>query len=119
RPAVRVLSPAERHQMAVEWNDTAAGRPTGWTIHGLFAAQAERTPDAVAVVCGDEEMTYAELARQARRVAGRLLGLGIAPESRIAVAAERSTALLPTLLGILQAGCAYLPLDPDLPEERR
>ncbi len=117
--ALPVLSPAERHQMAVEWNDTAVDRPAGWTIHGLFAAQAERTPDAVAVVCGDAEMTYAELARQGRRVAGRLLGLGIAPESRIAVAAERSTALIPTLLGILQAGCAYLPLDPDLPEERR
>jgi amino acid adenylation domain-containing protein/non-ribosomal peptide synthase protein (TIGR01720 family) len=117
--ALTVLSAAERHQVAVEWNDTAVGRPAARTIHGLFAEQAARTPEAVAVVCGDEEITYAELARRARRVAGRLLSRGVAPEARIAIAAERSTALIAGLLGILQAGCAYLPLDPGLPEERR
>jgi amino acid adenylation domain-containing protein/non-ribosomal peptide synthase protein (TIGR01720 family) len=114
-----VLSAAERHQLAAEWNDTALAPPAAPTIHGLFAAQAIRAPDAVAVVFGDASLTYAELARQARRVAGRLRRLGVAPESRIAIAAERSIALVPGLLGILQAGCAYLPLDPDLPAERR
>jgi amino acid adenylation domain-containing protein/non-ribosomal peptide synthase protein (TIGR01720 family) len=118
RPAGRpLLSPAERHQLTVEWNDTA--RPSRATIPSLFAAQAARTPDAVAVVCGEEEITYAELDRRARRVAGRLLRLGVVPESRVAVPAERSMGLIPTLLGILQAGCAYLPADPELPEERR
>ncbi len=120
-----LLSPAERQQLAVEWNDTPAVPPAGTaqaTLPALFAAQAARTPDAVAVVCGHEEgeeITYAELARRARRVAGRLLRAGVPPGSRIAVAAERSLGLIPVLLGILQAGCAYLPVDPELPEERR
>jgi amino acid adenylation domain-containing protein len=120
-PAFRpLLTAAERHQIAVEWNDTVpAVSSAGATIPSLFAAQAARTPDAVAVVCGEEEITYAELARRARRVAGRLLRLGVAPESRIAVVGERSRDLIPRLLGILQAGCAYLPVDPELPEERR
>jgi amino acid adenylation domain-containing protein/non-ribosomal peptide synthase protein (TIGR01720 family) len=113
-----VLSAAERHQVAVEWNDPAPVL-SGVTIHGLFAEQAARVPAAVAVVCGDEEVTYGELARRARRVAGRLLAMGLAAESRVAVTAERSTRLIAALLGILQAGCAYLPLDPELPEERR
>ncbi len=115
-----LLTAAERHQIAVEWNDTAlAVSVAGATIPSLFAARAARTPDAVAVVCGEEEITYAELARRAGRVAGRLLRLGVAPESRIAVVGERSLDLIPRLLGILQAGCAYLPVDPELPEERQ
>ncbi len=119
-PAPRSLfTAAERHQLTAEWSGAAAIHPSEATIPSLFAAQAARTPDAVAVVCGEEEITYAELARRARRVAGRLLRAGVAPESRIAVAAERSLDLIPTLLGILQAGCAYLPVDPELPEERR
>ncbi|HEX3554405.1 MAG TPA: amino acid adenylation domain-containing protein [Thermoanaerobaculia bacterium] len=121
-PASRpLLTAAERHQLTVEWNDTApaVSATRAATIPSLFAAQAARTPDAVAVVCGEEEITYAELARRARRVAGRLLRLGMAPESRIAIVGERSRDLIPRLLGILQAGCAYLPVDPELPEERR
>ncbi|PYQ55777.1 MAG: non-ribosomal peptide synthetase, partial [Acidobacteria bacterium] len=117
-----VLSAAERHQAAAEWNDTTPAVPAGQsaaTIPGLFAEQAARAPAAVAVVCGDETLTYAELDRRAREVAGRLLRAGVAPESRIAVPAERSLDLIPRLLGILQAGCAYLPIDPDLPDERR
>ncbi len=114
---VPLLSPAERHQLDREWNDTAL--PSAATIPGLFAAQAARAPDAVAVVCGEEELTYADLDRRALQVAARLLGAGLPPEARIAVPAERSLDLIPTLLGILQAGCAYLPVDPELPEERR
>ncbi len=115
-----VLTPAGRHQAAVEWNDTAVLRPRrGATIHGLFAEQAARAPEAVAVVCGEETLTYGELARRAREVALGLLRRGLPPETRIAVPAERSVGLIATLLGILEAGCAYLPLDPDLPEERR
>ncbi|HEY2291009.1 MAG TPA: amino acid adenylation domain-containing protein [Thermoanaerobaculia bacterium] len=114
-----LLSAAERHQLTAEWSGAADVHPSRATIPALFAAQAARTPDAVAVVCGEAEITYAELDRRARRVAGRLLRRGVAPETRVAVAAERSLALIPRLLGILQAGCAYLPVDPALPEERR
>jgi amino acid adenylation domain-containing protein/non-ribosomal peptide synthase protein (TIGR01720 family) len=115
--ALPLLSPAERHQLTAEWND-APEAPLG-SIPALVAAWVERTPDAVAVVCGDESLTYAALDRRAREVAGRLLSLGLPPEPRIALPAERSLELIPRLLGILQAGCAYLPVDPELPEERR
>ncbi len=110
---------AARHQILVEWSGAGPVHPPAATLHGRFAAQAARTPDAVAVVGDGEALTYAELGRRAAQVAGRLLRAGIAPETRIAVPAERSVGLIPTLLGILQAGCAYLPVDPELPEERR
>jgi amino acid adenylation domain-containing protein/non-ribosomal peptide synthase protein (TIGR01720 family) len=112
------LSKAERHQLAVDWNGAAPLHPREATIHGLFARQAARTPEAVAVMCGNEELTYAVLAARAGRLAGRLLRHGLPPESRVAVVAERSPALIVGLLGILQAGGAYLPLDPELPIER-
>jgi amino acid adenylation domain-containing protein/non-ribosomal peptide synthase protein (TIGR01720 family) len=114
-----LLAPAERHQLTLEWSGAGAVHTSGETIPSLFAAQAARTPAAVAVVCGEEALTYAELDRRARRVAGRLLQRRVAPETRVAVPAERSLGLIPTLLGILQAGCAYLPVDPEMPEERR
>ncbi len=113
-----LLTPAERHQLTVDWSGAPPRHPRAATIHGLFAEQAARTPDAVAVVYGDEELTYAALATRAGRLAGRLLRLGLPPESRIAIVAERSPALIVGLLGILQAGGAYLPLDPELPIER-
>ncbi|MFL6235263.1 MAG: amino acid adenylation domain-containing protein, partial [Thermoanaerobaculia bacterium] len=112
-----LLGEEERRQL-LAWSGEEPVHPRE-SIPALFAEQAARAPEAVAVVFGNEEITYAELDRRARRVAGRLLSTGIAPESRIAVVAERSPELIAALLGILQAGCAYLPLDPDLPEERR
>ncbi|MFL6236364.1 MAG: amino acid adenylation domain-containing protein [Thermoanaerobaculia bacterium] len=112
-----LLGEEERRQL-LAWSGEEPVHPRE-SIPALFAEQAARRPEAVAVVFGNEEVTYGDLARRARRVAGRLLSTGIAPESRIAVVAERSPELIAALLGILQAGCAYLPLDPDLPEERR
>ncbi len=113
-----LLSAAERHQLTAEWSAAVPLHPRAATVHGLFAAQAARTPGAVAVVCGEEELTYAELGARAARIAARLLALNLPPESRIAVVAERSPALIAGLLGILRAGGAYLPLDPELPAER-
>ncbi|HTG35428.1 MAG TPA: amino acid adenylation domain-containing protein [Thermoanaerobaculia bacterium] len=112
-----LLGEEERSQL-LAWSGAAPVHPRAATIPGLFAEQAARTPDAVAVVCGDTELTYAALAARALAVASRLLRLGVAPESRIALVAERSPALIAGLLGILQAGCAYLPLDSELPLER-
>ncbi len=71
------------------------------------------------MVHGDERLTYGELARRAGRIAARLLRRGVQPETRVAVLAERSLDLIASLLGILAAGCAYLPLDPEHPAERR
>ncbi len=111
-----LLGEAERRQI-LEWSGAPVVHREE-TIHGLFAGQVERTPDAVAVVHGDDAWTYAELAERAGRVASRLSRLGLAPETRIAVAGERSLDLIAALLGILQAGCSYLPLDPESPPER-
>ena len=114
---VPLLGEAERRQI-LEWSG-ALFIAREDTIQGLFAKQAARTPDAVAVVHGDESLTYRELAGRASRVASRLLHLGLAPETRVAVIGERSLDLIASLLGILQAGCAYLPLDPENPPERQ
>ncbi|MES1244341.1 MAG: amino acid adenylation domain-containing protein [Acidobacteriota bacterium] len=114
-----LLSEAERHQAVFEWNDTEAPLPADATIHGLFARQAALTPDAVAVEMGEERLTYAGLLGRATRIALGLLRQGLRPEEPVAVLAERSPDLVAALLGILQAGGAYLPLDPSHPAERR
>ncbi|HVG07740.1 MAG TPA: amino acid adenylation domain-containing protein, partial [Thermoanaerobaculia bacterium] len=110
-----MLSEGERRQLLVDWNDTASPFPS-LSIPELFAEQAALRPDAIAVEQGDERMTYRELQERAGRVARRLR---IEPEQRVAVLAERSPDLIVNLLGILQAGGAYLPLDPTHPPERR
>jgi len=92
------------------------GHPRPRTIHGLFLEQAERTPEAVALVFEGERMTYGELARRSGQLAREL---GVGPEARVAVSLSRSIRLVETLLAVLQAGAAYVPLDPDDPPERR
>jgi amino acid adenylation domain-containing protein len=113
-----LLTGAERHQLLWEWSDTARSFPREATVHALFAEQAELRPAAVAVEQGGERLTYGELGRRAGRFARRLVALGLQPEERVAVLAERSPDLIAALLGILQAGGAYLPLDPTHPPER-
>ncbi|MFL6196132.1 MAG: amino acid adenylation domain-containing protein, partial [Thermoanaerobaculia bacterium] len=113
-----MLGAAERHQLLREWSDTAAAFPSESTVHELFAEQARSRPGAVAVEHGAEALTWAELRQRAGRIARRLAALGLRPEERVAVLAERSLDLVPTLLGILEAGGAYLPLDPAHPPER-
>jgi amino acid adenylation domain-containing protein len=116
--ALPLMGEEERAQVVRQWNDTATDYPRAATIHGLFEEQARRRPEAVAVVCGEEELTYAELDRQADRLAGRLLALGVRPDEPVGLCAERSAGLIAALLGILKAGGAYLPLDPQSPAER-
>jgi amino acid adenylation domain-containing protein len=117
--ALPTFSPAVRHQVLFEWNDTAVAGPPAVTE--LFAAQAARTPDAVAVEVMTGEgapLTYAELDTRAGRLARRLRRLGVGPESRVGLAVERSPEMLIGLLAILKAGGAYVPLDPAWPQDR-
>ena len=82
----------------------------------LFAAQAARTPDAVALVCGEQSLSYRELDARANQLAHHLRALGVGPETMVALCVERSSEMVVGLLGILKAGGAYLPLDPDYPD---
>ena len=112
-----ILSPAERHTILREWNDTARA-VAGTTLPELFAAQVARTPAADAVVFEDERLSYGELDARSSQLAHHLRGLGVGPEVVVGLCIERSLAMLVGLLGILKAGGAYLPLDPDYPPER-
>ena len=119
-----LLSPAERRQLLGEWNHTPLEVADPRTIHGLFAAQVMRDPQATALVDGDETLTYGELSLRARRLAAHLKGLGVGPETVegsqtiVGVCLERSARLVVTLLGVMKAGGAYLPLDPTYPKAR-
>ena len=116
--ALPLLTDAERGRLLVEWNATASVYPRDALVHELFEAQADQTPGAVAVVYGDERLTYRELDRRANRLAHHLRELGVGPEVRVGVALERSVDLVVALLAVLKAGGAYLPLDPSYPARR-
>lgn len=113
-----LLTEAEAHQILVEWNGAEAEYPRDCCIHALVQAQAEQRPDAVAVVWEDQQLTYRELLARSTRLAHRLRVLGVGPEVVVGLCVERSVELVVGLLGILQAGGAYLPLDPSYPPER-
>ncbi|QRR05189.1 amino acid adenylation domain-containing protein [Burkholderia sp. MS455] len=115
-----LLSDAERDLLTVEWNRTEMdfGDGAEQPLHRLFEQQVERTPDAVAAVCDDASLTYAELNLRANRLAHRLIELGVVPDALVGVAMERSLDMIVALLAILKAGGAYVPVDPDYPAER-
>jgi len=130
-----LLTQPERDQLLVKWNDTVQTRhgaslqaatslqsatsvQVNPCIHQLFEAQVERTPDAVAVVFEDEELTYFQLNSRANQLAHYLQSLGVSADVLVGLCVERSPLMLIGLLGILKAGGAYIPLDPDYPTER-
>ncbi|HYO55497.1 condensation domain-containing protein, partial [Archangium sp.] len=115
---VQLLTEAERRRLLVEWNDTRAEYPRETCVHHLFEAQAERTPDAVAVVSGSARVTYGALDRQANQLAHLLRRKGVGPETLVALSTERSVETVVGILGILKAGGAYVPLDPAYPRDR-
>lgn len=116
-PSEPILTEAER-LMLMEWNDTQADYPKDLCIHQLFEAQVERSPDAIAVVFKEKQLTYRELNAQANKIAHYLLRLGVGPEVLVGICTERSLEMVVGLLGILKAGGAYVPLDPVYPLER-
>lgn len=113
-----LLSVAQQQRILVDWNDTTQPLPIDKCIHDLFAEQVERTPDAVAVVFQDQELTYQELNTQANQLAHYLQLQGVGPDVIVGLQIERSLEMMIGLLAIHKAGGAYLPLDPDFPAER-
>ena len=113
-----LLTPEEQQQLLIEWNDTHTSAEVATTVVQLFEEQVNRTPDALALVYKDEQLSYTALNRRANQLARYLRRAGIGPESRVALCVERSTEMLVGLLGVLKAGAAYVPLDPAYPRER-
>jgi len=113
-----MLPAFERHRLLYEWNDTKTAFPSDKCVHELFEEQVARIPEAPAVVFGGESLSYDELNRRANRLAHYLRELGVKPDDRVAICAERSFEMIIALLAVLKAGGAYVPLDPSYPTDR-
>ncbi|MFN6563899.1 MAG: non-ribosomal peptide synthase/polyketide synthase [Nostoc sp. ChiSLP01] len=113
-----LLTEVEQQQLLRQWNNTQTNYSQDRCIHQLFEEQAERTPDAVAVVFGNQQLTYQQLNTQANQLAHYLRSLGVKADTLVGICVERSLEMIVGLLGILKAGGAYLPLDPEYPQER-
>ncbi|MFB9905655.1 amino acid adenylation domain-containing protein [Allokutzneria oryzae] len=112
---VEILTDADRDLLLRGWNDTAVEYPPTRLVHELFAERAAEIPDQVAVRCGDDEATFAELDAWSNRLAHKLVGLGVGPGALVGVCVERGNAAVAALLAVLKAGGAFVPLDPDYP----
>lgn len=115
---LEILGRAERHQLLVQWNDTATEFPQDRCLPELFVAQVERTPEAAAVVFEDEVLSYRELNRRSNQLAHYLRRRGVEPETRVALCMDRSVDMLVAVLGIWKSGGVYVPLDPMQPKMR-
>lgn len=115
--AIDVVGSVQRRLLS-GFNATAADLPLERCIHELFEAQVERQPDAIAAVCGEQTLSFARLADRSNAVARRLASLGVRPEDRVGLRLVRSFELLAGVLGILKAGAAYVPIDPEDPPQR-
>ncbi|MEM9493042.1 MAG: MupA/Atu3671 family FMN-dependent luciferase-like monooxygenase, partial [Myxococcota bacterium] len=113
-----ILSADEYELLVSGWNHTDRAVPGPACVHTAVAHQTARQPDKTAVICGDTTLSYSELGQRAQRLAEYLRRRGVGPGHVVGVCMDRSADLVVTLLGVLQAGAAYLPLDPDYPSER-
>ena len=116
--ALPLLAPAEREDLLALAQGTSSALPPAQFVHALFAERARRSPDAVAVVFGDAQLTYGELDARSSQLAQHLQKLGIGPDALVGIGLERSLEMIVGLLGVLKAGGAYVPLDPAYPADR-
>jgi len=113
-----IMSDQQRKQLLFDWNQTAAARMPGRFIHHTISEQARRTPEAIALIAESEQLTYRGLMARSNQMANYLRMIGVEPQSLVCVCMERSLEMMVALLGTLQAGGAYIPLDPEYPRER-
>src|SRR5205085_7098847 len=114
---IDLVSPEERTLLDI-WNATDADYARHVCVQQLFEEQARRTPEARAVVCEDQFISYEDLNAEANRLAHHLVLLGVKPDDRVAICVERSVAMVIGVLAIIKAGGAYVPIDPAYPSER-
>ncbi|MFG2441144.1 condensation domain-containing protein, partial [Streptomyces sp. NPDC048508] len=115
---LNMLTEQERQEILVDWNGVTGPYPDTATIHSLIEDRVATDPDAIAITHGDQQWTYAQVNARANQLAHHLRGTGITPDTLIAVCLDRSPELIATLLGIMKAGAAFVPLDPDYPTDR-
>ena len=116
--ALKCVTPATEAKLEA-WNRTGASFPQSETLHGLFEASAKRWPDATAVVCGEAVLSYAELDRQANRIAHQLVAAAhLLPDDLVALVVDKNELMIAAILAVWKAGAAYVPIDPSTPDER-
>ncbi len=115
---IEILGEWERHQIEVEWNDTAADHPAYNSVKDMFEEEARRRPDAVAVEMRGEQVSYGELNRRANRLGRYLRSKGVGVESKVGICVDRSIEMVVAVMGVLKAGGAYVPMEPGYPQER-
>ncbi len=115
---LELLTEDEKQKLLFDFNDTAADYPKDKCVHQLFEEQVKRTPNKIAVIACDKTLTYAELNKQANRIANSLIQKGVVVGDIVAFSLPRTSNMIATMIGILKAGAAYLPIDPNYPQER-
>ncbi|EJN35407.1 condensation domain-containing protein, partial [Pseudomonas sp. GM80] len=115
---LRLLDADEREVIVSRWNATATEYPLERSVHALIEEQVRATPDACALVFGEQRLSYAQLNARANQLAAVLIEHGVGPEVLVGISVERSLEMVVGLLAILKAGGAYLPLDPEYPQDR-
>ncbi|NOQ26330.1 MAG: amino acid adenylation domain-containing protein, partial [Bacteroidales bacterium] len=115
---IEILSKEEKHQLLYEFNDTKADYPKDKTIHQLFEEQVKRTPENIAISNNGNRLTYSELNEKANVIAHHIREIGIVRDDIVSIFLDRSVETVYSMLGVLKSGGAYLPLDPDYPDER-
>ena len=115
---IEILTPKEKQQLLVDWNNTDVDYPNEKCIHQLFEEQVEKTPDTIAVVFDGESLTYKQLNEKANKLAHYIQKKGVKAETLVGICVDRSLDMIIGLLGILKAGGGYVPIDPAFPQER-
>jgi len=115
---IEIMDKKEQNIILTDFNDTGEDYPVGKTIHEMFEEQVKRTPDSIAVIYEDRQMTYRQLNEKSNQIAGVLRAKGVKPDGIVGIMTDRSFEMMSSIMGILKSGGAYLPIDPKYPQDR-